>query len=259
MKKFNTAAVCIPSKHYMVDLTGRVTEIRKMVDAGEYFTINRARQYGKTTTINALVQALSDDYLMVSLSFEGLTDANFASEQSFVKAFCRMFKRNPALYQSLPVSIREQMEDYISRREEKAEMDELFLTLEAWCGISDKPVVLLIDEVDSAANNQVFLNFLGQLRDGYIRRETAGTPAFHSVILAGVTDIKHLRQKIRKADEHRENSPWNIAADFRLDMSLSEDGIKGMLDEYEADHATCMDTGASKTDKVLRTNVRCKD
>ena len=53
MKEFNTTAVCIPSKHYMVDITERVKEIKKMVDAGKYFTINRARQYGKTTTLNA--------------------------------------------------------------------------------------------------------------------------------------------------------------------------------------------------------------
>ena len=49
MKEFNTRAVCIPSKHYMVDLSERVVEIRKLVDAGEYYTINRARQYGKAS------------------------------------------------------------------------------------------------------------------------------------------------------------------------------------------------------------------
>ena len=54
MKQFNTAAVCIPSKHYMVDLSERVKEIKKYVDDGKYFTINRARQYGKTTTLTAL-------------------------------------------------------------------------------------------------------------------------------------------------------------------------------------------------------------
>ena len=54
MKRFNTTAICIPSMHYMVDLSERVNEIRKMVEAGEYFTINRARQYGKTTTLDAL-------------------------------------------------------------------------------------------------------------------------------------------------------------------------------------------------------------
>ena len=67
---------------------------------------------------------------------------------------------------------------------------------------------------------------------------------FQSVILAGVTDVKHLKSKIRPGDGHKENSPWNIAADFDIDMSLSETGIKGMLDEYEADHHTGMDTAA---------------
>ena len=46
MKVFNTTAVCIPEKHYMVDLSERVNEIKKLVDDGKYFTINRARQYG---------------------------------------------------------------------------------------------------------------------------------------------------------------------------------------------------------------------
>ena len=46
MKVFNTTAVCIPEKHYMVDLSERIKEIKKLVDAGKYFTINRARQYG---------------------------------------------------------------------------------------------------------------------------------------------------------------------------------------------------------------------
>jgi hypothetical protein len=64
------------------------------------------------------------------------------------------------------------------------------------------------------------------------------------VILAGVTDVKYQRPKIRSEDEHKSNSPWNIAADFNIDMSLSETGIKGMLDEYEADHHTGMDTAA---------------
>ena len=37
MKQFNTTAVCVPSKHYMVDLSERVKEIKKLVDAGKYF------------------------------------------------------------------------------------------------------------------------------------------------------------------------------------------------------------------------------
>ena len=51
--------------------------------------------------------------------------------------------------------------------------------------------------------------------------------------------------KIRSSDQHKVNSPWNIAADFDVDMSLSADGIRGMLDEYEKDHATGMDTATA--------------
>lgn len=244
MKQFNTTGVCIPSKHYMVDLSERVQEIRRLVDEGKYFSINRARQYGKTTTLNALQQVLVNDYTVLNLSFERVSEANFSSEQSFVKAFCRLFKKNPALYQSIPEEIRAQFDEYISRKEDKAEMDELFLTLDGWCSIAEKPIVLFIDEVDSATNNQVFLDFLAGLRDGYISRETDGIETFQSVIFAGVTDVKHLRSKIRPDDEHKVNSPWNIAADFDIDMSLSESGIKGMLDEYETDHHTGMDTVA---------------
>lgn len=34
MKTFNTTAVCIPAKHYMVDLGSRLVQIKKMVMTG---------------------------------------------------------------------------------------------------------------------------------------------------------------------------------------------------------------------------------
>ena len=86
MKQFNTTAVCIPSKHYMVDLSERVKEIKKLVDAGKYFAINRARQHGKTTTLSALRKALEKTYNVASISFEKISSAGFATEESFVKA-----------------------------------------------------------------------------------------------------------------------------------------------------------------------------
>lgn len=58
-KTFNINGACKPESHYMVNLTSRVEQIKKMVDAGEYFVINRARQYGKTTTLQALAQIFS--------------------------------------------------------------------------------------------------------------------------------------------------------------------------------------------------------
>ncbi len=96
--------------------------------------------------------------------------------------------------------------------------------------------------MDSATNNQVFLDFLAQLRGYYIGRDENAT--FQSVILAGVHDVKNIRQKLRPEDDHKVNSPWNIAADFLVDMSFSSGDIAGMLEEYEHDHSTGMDIEA---------------
>ena len=66
--------------------------------------------------------------------------------------------------------------------------------------------------------------------------------AFHSVILVGVYSIKNLKLKLRPESEHQYNSPWNIAADFDVDMSFSPAQISQMLEEYERDYHTGMDT-----------------
>ncbi len=54
----------------MVDISERLGQIKAMIDAGKYFTINRARQYGKTTTLKALERILENDYTVISLDFQ---------------------------------------------------------------------------------------------------------------------------------------------------------------------------------------------
>ena len=244
MKKFNTTAVCIPSKHYMVDLSERVAQIKEMVDAGEYFTINRARQYGKTTTITALRKILVEEYSILSLDFQGIGKAGFSTEEKFVQEFCRLVWSRRKANSKIPDGLLRKILKWKDSAEPVVRLGEMFDLLAEWCEQSERGIVLIIDEVDSATNNQVFLDFLAQLREGYIGRDTDGIPTFQSVILAGVTDVRHLRSKVRPEHQRKVNSPWNIAADFNVDMSLSEVGIQGMLDEYEADHRTGMDVVA---------------
>ncbi len=43
-------------------------------------------------------------------------------------------------------------------------MADLFMCISEWCMESERPVVMLIDEVDQASNNQVFLDFLSHLK-----------------------------------------------------------------------------------------------
>lgn len=47
-KRFCITGTCIPEKNYMVDISDRIDRIiQDYIENGKYFTINRARQYGK--------------------------------------------------------------------------------------------------------------------------------------------------------------------------------------------------------------------
>lgn len=87
MKRFNTTGLCVPSKHYMVDITDRLIEIKKMIDAGKYFVMNRGRQYGKTTTLNALCGFLAGDYIVLSLDFQDIGVGLLSMRANFPRRF----------------------------------------------------------------------------------------------------------------------------------------------------------------------------
>lgn len=162
-KKFCTTGTCIPEKNYMVDLSNRIRQIiNQYIESGQYFTINRARQYGKTTLLYLLEKELrKQDYLVLSLSFEAA------------------------------------------------------------------------DEVDKSSDNQIFLSFLGLLREKYLKCQQGKDVTFHSVILAGVYDIKTLKLKLHPQEESKYNSLWNIADNNQMYMKVSSDQnqfiVSGML------------------------------
>ena len=239
-KYFNTEGSCKPKEHYMVKLDDRLEMIKNLlVDRKKYFVINRGRQYGKTTTLRALEEYLKDDYIVLSLDFQQLGTEDFADEATFAYAFADILLRT---FQISGADDSEEMLKPLSgmREEHGIGLKDLFVRLSDICGNSPRPIVLMIDEVDSASNNQVFIDFLAQLRSYYLNRDK--TPIFHSVILAGVYDIKNLKLKLRPESEHQYNSPWNIAAKFNINMGFSSSQIRGMLEEYEADYHTGMDT-----------------
>ena len=208
-KIFNTSAVCRPEIHYMVDLSDRLEQIKKMVDRGDYFTINWARQYGKTTMLRALGSFLAENYVVVSLDFQMMSQSDFEKESSFFFFFSREVLEEIANIEEVSVEIITRLQRLADGKEGKGRLAELFL------------------------------DFLAQLRGAYINRDKR--PAFQSVILAGVYDVKNIKQRLRPDGEHRVNSPWNIAADFLLDMNFSVKDISGMLAEYESDYQTGMD------------------
>lgn len=65
-KRFNSTGVCVNRKHYMVDISNKINEIEELIDNEFYFTINKPRQYGKTTTLALLKKRLIDKYIVIS-------------------------------------------------------------------------------------------------------------------------------------------------------------------------------------------------
>ena len=242
MREFNTTGLCNPNKHYMVDITDKLVQIEKMIAKGKYFTINRARQYGKTTTLRRLRRFLAEHYTVISLSFESWGDSNFSTE----KTFCQTFLEDASF--SL-----KQTHEPISYGEEWLNpavdnFKKLQRHISSLC--QGKKIVLMIDEVDKISNNRIFLNFLGILRDSYLDREDEIAATFQSVILTGLYDIKNIKLKMigdgahipLEEENHLRNSPWNIASEFSVQMSFSSSEIVTMLEEYKQDTKTNMDT-----------------
>jgi len=252
-REFNITGNCVSELHYMVDITEKLKQIKAMIDKQRYFTINRGRQYGKTTTLSSLRHFLANDYLVISLSFEGLGHNSFVNEETF----CQKILQNI----SHILSITHPTEVHHQEWQNPAVKDFDLLSHHITNRCRDKKIVLMIDEVDKASNYRVFLDFLNMLRSKFIARRDGLDFTFHSVILAGVYDIKNIKLKmvsegtyILTNGEKEQNSPWNIATAFNVDMAFSPTEIEGMLKDYEQHHATGMDSAAIAEDIYFYTN-----
>ena len=235
MKRFRTTGVCNPNIQYMVDISDKVRQAKKLVENNEYFIINRPRQYGKTTLLFALKKELLKDYLVISISFEGIGDIAFSDEEKFVKEFINLID------EKLDFIDEDLNEIFRNLSLEVSTLPGLSRLISKFIKRLNKEVILIIDEVDKSSNNQLFLSFLGMLRNKYLQRSEGEGITFKSIILAGVYDIKNLKIKLRPNEERKYNSPWNIAVPFNIDMSLSKDGIKNMLNEYKRDRKIELD------------------
>ena len=233
-KEFNTSVTCNPKRHYMVDVTAKMKVFEGLINKAKYFTINRARQFGKSSALNWILWNMSDRYLVIPASFEKSSEEDWMSTDSFCRFFCTKI---------IDVCSTERDKEIISFWEkikalEKIDFDILSLKIKEFCKLIGKKIVLTIDEVDQSLDNELFTRFLSMLRNMYLDREKLqdDTYTFWSVILAGVYDVKNLKIKIRPEEDHKYNSPWNVAADYRLDMAFNPQEISTMLADYENDY-----------------------
>ncbi|MCP4149910.1 MAG: AAA family ATPase, partial [bacterium] len=215
-------------RHYTADISEKLEKIIKIVADGDYFTINRPRQYGKTTVLFLLEQLLRKDeqYLVIDISFEGIDTPTYESHERFTGAVLNIISKR------LRFMGEKELADFTGSNKGIPDFGGLGDFITEFVVKSGRKVVLMIDEVDKSTNNRLFLDFLGMLRTKYLKRNEGKDYSFHSVILAGVHDIKSIKAKLQPGQSHSFNSPWNIAVDFKVDLALLPNEITSMLEEY---------------------------
>ncbi len=232
MKRFNTTGVCIVDKHYMCDVSAKFNRCKTLIENGSYYAINFPRQYGKTT-IKALLAnffASKNNYAVISISFEGIGDEAFKSEIHLIKMFISLLVEE---LQFFNISVANYLEEQINKINNFKDLQNL---ISLFIDKLNTKTILLIDEVDKASNNQVFVSFLASLRDRFLKSQEKKITVFHSVVLLGVHDVKTLKLKLRPDEEQKLNSPWNIAEDLSIDFAFTQQEIKPMLEDYAQEH-----------------------
>jgi len=182
--------------------------------------------------------AKSSDYITINLNFQGIDEKWHESDENFAKMFFSQIVDVLVSEQSYLISFLEEEEKKLK------EMVSLSKFITRLIYKTKKKIILLIDEVDASAKHDPFISFLGMLRTKYLGRFSARHATFHSIALAGVHDIKSLKMKLRSEQDRALNSPWNIAAEFKLDMSFTAAEIIPMLSEYVQEQSVQMDIPA---------------
>ncbi|MCP4156656.1 MAG: AAA family ATPase [bacterium] len=237
-KTFNITGPCNADKHYTADVSKKLAEIESMIAAGDYFTINKPRQYGKTTIIHLIEQRLSKkkEYLVLGISFEEIDAVTYQKQESFIATFIDIIK------EQLEFLNEKELLSFTGQYKSITNFKQLDLYLSQLISKSGRKTVILIDEVDKACNNQLFLDFLGMLRSKYLKQNQGKGHTFHSVILAGVHDVKTLKTKIRPNDEQKFNSPWNIAVDLKTKLSFTVEEIESLLNSFLKENPGTVDS-----------------
>ncbi len=187
MRFFNTAGPVKPDIHYTVPPLSRfdLDEMLLLIQQQKYFVLHAPRQVGKTSYLLALSAYLNaqETYRALYFNVEAAqamredVDAAMQVILGSLASAARDFLRDP-----LP----EQMMQQLLQERGAGALEEM---LTRWAEQSPKPLVLLIDEIDSLIGDTL-IAVLRQLRSGYYKR-----PEFfpQSIILCGVRDVRDYR------------------------------------------------------------------
>ena len=190
MRFFNTEGPVRSDDHYLIPPLDRVNldELLGLVRDKRYFVLHAPRQTGKTSALLALRDLLNSgsagDYRCVYADVE----AAQALRENVAEGM-RAVLSELALQASLTLG-EETLEGIWPGALERAGPGQaLRHALLRWCMADPRPLVLLIDEIDTLVGDTL-LSVLRQLRAGYPDRPHRFP---HSVILCGVRDVRDYR------------------------------------------------------------------
>ena len=218
MREFCVAGPIVPAEHYHIPPLRRsgLEEVLPLVERKKYFVLRGPRQTGKTTALMALCEVLNDSgYRAVQTNLQGAQTAD-DDVGSAIRAMLGRLAAGAARAFGDEAFSRE----WRSVVEECEPQDLLRTALSHWAAADEKPLVLLLDEVD-ALGGETLLSVLHQLRAGYPERP-AGFP--HSVALCGQRDA---------ADYSLPSaSPFNIVAESLRLGDFSESQVRALLGQH---------------------------
>jgi len=226
-RAFNTTGPCNPQDHYMVPAQSRLSNLKDFVDAKQYFVIHAARQTGKTTLLQDLVQELNaeGDYYALYCDLQALEGVT-AAEQG-VPAIAHTMALDLSLHPTLarfPFAEDVALKDFSSL---------LRGSLSRLCAALDKPLVIMFDEVD-CLSDATLISFLRQLRSGYVSR--VQVPFVHSLALVGVRNIRDYKARVRDDQETlRTQSPFIISAESLTLRNFNAGEVTELLSQHTQD------------------------
>lgn len=201
---FNIAGPQIVEDNYTIDPLSRfdLEDILMLIRQKRYFVLHAPRQTGKTSCMLALRDYLNEhgEYIAVYANVEG-GQASRNNVDRVIKSTIDTFARE------LRLVIGNNSLDYLSGEAQKKATDSMLTEyLSQLCQNLPKPLVLIIDEIDSLVGDSL-VSVLRQIRAGYANRPNS-FPL--SIILCGVRDIRDYRIVLSNQDIVTGGSAFNI-------------------------------------------------
>ena len=242
MRFFNTEGPVRPVDHYCIPPLERIDldAVLGFVRDKKYFVLHAPRQTGKTSALLALRDLLNGggNYRCVYADFEVGQAAREDTERAMRAVLGELARRaRVTLGDERPNALRG------PALETKGADGALIDVLSRWAEVDPRPLVLLIDEIDTLIGDTL-VSVLRQLRAGYDQRP-ARFP--HSVILCGVVDVRDYRIQSSAANALvLGGSAFNVKSKSLRLGDFTEAEVRALLAQHTAE------TGQTFTDDALQ-------